>query len=72
MSKNIEIGLQRLFLVCWAALAMWAVGYSIYFVSIGHIFDALALTAMGVVLPGILMLAIRWIYRGFKPNDGAA
>lgn len=72
MSKNIEIGLQRLYWVGWAALGTWSVGYSIYFVSIGHILDALVLTAMGVGLPGILMLAIRWIYRGFKPKDGVA
>lgn len=71
--KNFEIGILRLYYVLWAtAFATMVVLTVLNLASRGPLHsETLAssgLVLASVVLPGVLMMGIRWVYRGFVPE----
>lgn len=46
------------------------VGYVVFLTR--HLDAALIFLGIGVVLPGVVMFAVRWIYRGFMPKKAEA
>lgn len=68
--KNLEIGVQRLYYVFWAASTLWTIFFLIFLIFLARYRDeSLAVFGVGIVLPGVVMFAGRWIYRGFIPKD---
>lgn len=73
ITRNIELGLLRLYYVVWAVLFCGSVVFAI-----GHSWDrelnhpetlaSIGLVLAAVIVPAILMHVIRWIYRGFTPK----
>lgn len=75
--RNFESGIQRAYYVLWFCVSAFYLGAIIFKVlsyapediNLGDLIGAIALGVAIVVGPGLLMLAVRWIYRGFRPRQ---
>lgn len=74
--QNFEIGLQRVYYLIWAMIASFSISMMICGDGWWNQGDRcgslttfeLIVAAIAVVSPGIVMFAVRWIYRGFVPK----
>ena len=76
--QNFETGLQRVYYLIWAMIVSFVI--SMMICGVGWLdgygcdrhrlmeFEAIVAFAIAVVLPGIVMFVVRWIYRGFVPK----
>lgn len=72
MHPNWKLGLTRLFIVVWAlwlAVVLLFVFSFHRFMSVGNIFEAVAL--WGLLIPGLLLLALRWVCSGFARSNSS-
>lgn len=69
MQSNAKRGITRIYIVLWV---IWLFLISIPILSFQHILGletALEMaTLLGVVIPGLLFLALRWILAGFSDD----
>lgn len=77
--QNFETGLQRVYYLIWAMIASLSISMMICGDPSGWFVEGdcdrhslktfeLIWAAIAVVFPGIVMFAVRWIYRGFIPK----
>jgi len=65
-------GLTRLYVLLWA---MW-LGYWLLRIPRALVFDGaphalIRVGIVGILFPGLLLLALRWVWAGFRPSQGA-
>jgi hypothetical protein len=75
--ETIEAGIQRLYYALWAGFScIYLFGYTTQLAEYGSSLDLAGIDALvvvgiylGIVIaPGVLMVAVRWVYRGFFPK----
>ena len=74
--QNFETGLQRAYYLIWAMIASFSISMMICGDGWWNLRDQcrgletpyLIVAVIAVVLPGIVMFIIRWVYRGFIPK----
>jgi hypothetical protein len=69
LNLNWKRGLTRCYLVAWAVWLAHLVTRALIIFNPGHLAAELtAISLSGVVVPGLLLLALRWALDGFSPS----
>lgn len=69
LEANVKRGLTRIYMVLWACWLFYVVGFSLVFGAIGGWPIKLVNGVLiGLLLPWLLLVAIRWVAAGFVKN----
>lgn len=69
-SLNLERGFTRCYMVLWALWLAFLVFRSFVVLALGGWpIKVVFIVLLGVLIPGVLLLACRWAVRGFRPES---